>query len=60
VVNNKSNFDVNANKAHGFGLANLKKRLDILYPDHKINISDLEDKYFIELTIPNQKLKLGS
>jgi LytS/YehU family sensor histidine kinase len=37
----------------GIGIANVRKRLDLLYgKDYKINISDQNDKFFVELKIP--------
>lgn len=51
IVNNKSNFDVNKGKSSGSGLINMNKRLEILYPDYKMDISNFDDKYFCELTL---------
>ncbi|UCE40255.1 MAG: histidine kinase [Candidatus Aminicenantes bacterium] len=39
-------------KHPGIGLGNVKKRLQILYPDrHQLNISDTEGKFKVQLTI---------
>jgi LytS/YehU family sensor histidine kinase len=39
-------------KHPGIGLDNVKKRLQLLYPDrHRLDISDLSEKFKVELTI---------
>ena len=37
----------------GLGLSNIKRRLELLYPDkHNLEITDSTDKYIVNLTIP--------
>lgn len=50
----KNNIGINTsdNKAGGIGLANLKKRLEILYPDkHTIDITHTDNYFIIEVNI---------
>ena len=35
----------------GIGLTNVKKRLDLLYPDHEIDIKDTKNKYTVTLKL---------
>ncbi|MEO1484983.1 MAG: histidine kinase [Bacteroidota bacterium] len=42
--------------AAGIGLANVRKRLDLLYPNkHELNITEAENQYTVELTMVLQK-----
>lgn len=34
------------------GMDNIKRQLKILYPEHKLSVSDTDHKYSVELTIP--------
>lgn len=44
---------VKQNTIGGLGLGNIKRRLELLYPDtHILEISDTPDKYIVNLTIP--------
>ncbi len=51
--NHKKNFQNKDTKPHGLGLKNVKKRLNILYPDnHELIIFSSDQIYKVELTIP--------
>jgi sensor histidine kinase YesM len=39
-------------ESSGIGLANVRRRLELLYPDqHELKIDEKEDSYLVELTI---------
>jgi LytS/YehU family sensor histidine kinase len=53
VVNkvSKQNSEIK-DESSGIGLANVRRRLELLYPDqHELNIHEKEDSYLVELTI---------
>lgn len=44
---------IKQNTVGGLGLANIKRRLELLYPDnHRLQITDNSDNYIVNLTIP--------
>lgn len=51
VVNSKSG-DLKQNNNLSIGMENIRKQLNILYPKHKLDIRDNDQKYSIELVIP--------
>lgn len=52
VDNSKSNHENIESKSSGIGLPNLKKRLDLLYPNqHDLYIQDTPNQFFVQLTI---------
>ena len=53
VKNNKGTVDnVERTKAKGMGLVNLRKRLELIYPErHHLNIEQLEDTFSVKLKI---------
>lgn len=52
VENSKANNIPKRSKVHGFGLENVKARLEILYPQrHKLILEDTNTSYYIHLTI---------
>jgi two-component system LytT family sensor kinase len=54
ILNNKA-FNTNpknANSSGGIGLNNVKKRLDLIYPErHELKISENQDTYSVNLLI---------
>jgi len=51
-MNSKPSVKVESNKQGGLGLANVKRRLELLYPDkHTLSIQDNHNRYNVELTI---------
>jgi len=47
----KQNSEIK-DESSGIGLANVRRRLELLYPDqHELNIHEKEDSYLVELTI---------
>ena len=64
VENNSLNFNIenssetNQNSKNGIGLENIKKRLEMLYPDaYHLEISDIDNKYRVALKIKVDGLK---
>jgi Histidine kinase/GHKL domain len=52
ISNSKSPIPT-TDESNGFGLANVKKRLDLLYgSEHTLEIKDEADKFFVKLTFP--------
>ncbi|MEK6523906.1 sensor histidine kinase [Myroides odoratimimus] len=53
-TNSKSvDFSTYKNKSGGLGLANIKRRLDLIYPDrHKLKITSEENLFHVNLIIP--------
>ena len=60
IGDNKIQFSVENSKPEtpiqhiggGIGLPNVKRRLDLLYPDtHELNITEEKDRYKVHLTI---------
>ncbi len=52
IANNQVSNNKNHQKDSGVGIANIKKRLLLLYPNrHKIEINDLEDTFEVSITI---------
>lgn len=46
------------NLARGIGLQNVRKRLDLIYPNaHQLNIRETEDRYEVHLSIQLKKMK---
>ncbi|KAB1067096.1 histidine kinase [Tamlana haliotis] len=55
--NNFMPFNKPDNLTHGIGLKNVKKRLDLLYPDaHELSINDSDNIYDIKLTLKLHKI----
>ena len=55
-VNNYSNTTNSANLAQGIGLENVKKRLNLIYPDtHKLSIVNDNNLYVVNLLIDLKK-----
>ncbi len=61
VISNRLNFEISNSKSavlptdenNGFGLANIKKRLDLLYgTQHTLKIIDDADRFTVKLTFP--------
>ena len=47
----KQNLEIK-DESSGIGLANVRRRLELLYPDqHELKIDEMEDSYLVELTI---------
>ena len=56
VKNTFASTDETAEKKEGIGLTNIRKRLDLLYPDnHDLTIRKTEKWFILELIIPNLK-----
>ena len=54
LVNGKVASTTNSNSAHGIGIANVRKRLQLLYPQkHQLKITSADDLFIVDL-----KLKL--
>jgi LytS/YehU family sensor histidine kinase len=52
VFNTKDNYINHTEGSSGLGIANTKRRLEILYPDrHQLNISNDEKNYEVELIL---------
>ncbi len=52
VFNTKDSFISPAESSSGLGIANVKRRLELLYPDrHLLKIENSENDYFVELTL---------
>ncbi len=52
VENSKPSSMVSASKRNGLGLENVRRRLNLLYPDsHILEIDDNEEKYHVNLSI---------
>jgi len=52
VFNTKDNYINHAEGSSGLGIANTRRRLEILYPDrHQLNISNNEKTYSVELIL---------
>jgi LytS/YehU family sensor histidine kinase len=52
LVNGKSTVQKNEVQSHGLGLANVKSRLSLLYPDqHQLQIFDEEDLFIVSLKL---------
>jgi len=52
IINSKDNYINQAEGSSGLGIANAKRRLEILYPDaHYLKIDDNNDYYEISLTL---------
>lgn len=52
VENSNANFSPSRTEDSGIGLANIKRRLDILFPNkHSLNIAGNDTRYTIQLTI---------
>lgn len=50
--NSKPDCQIQSNDSNGLGLRNIKRRLNLLYPDrHSLNITDEKTKYTIDLNI---------
>ncbi|WP_448699514.1 sensor histidine kinase [Mucilaginibacter sp. AW1-3] len=54
IFNTKDSFINGSNGASGLGIANTKRRLELLYPEkHSLKINESEDDYTVELTLMN-------
>ena len=54
VYNTKDAFVNTSEKSSGLGIANTKRRLEILYPDrHRLHISNQDDHYEVTLALSN-------
>lgn len=52
IENSFSNNISNTDKSKGIGLENVKRRLDLIYPDkYKLNIKSTTNKYYVELKL---------
>jgi sensor histidine kinase YesM len=52
IFNTKDNFINSAEKASGLGIANAKRRLELIYPEkHRLKITDTEDTFEVNLTL---------
>jgi len=52
IFNTKDSFINHAEKSSGLGIANTKRRLELLYPDkHTLKITERENDYTVELTL---------
>ncbi|MFN8332330.1 MAG: hypothetical protein U0T81_14130 [Saprospiraceae bacterium] len=53
IINSKSmDMPVSEEASGGIGLANVRKRLELIYPDrHKLNISDEPDQFIVNLML---------
>ncbi len=62
VVNNKTDKEertIEGKKSGGIGLRNVKRRLELLYPNrHSLKISDEEKEYIIKLKLKLHKIKI--
>lgn len=55
VRNSKFEHSNNVVESTGFGVENLKKRLELLYPgQYEYKVEETENEYFVELAIPAQ------
>jgi sensor histidine kinase YesM len=51
MVNDKEEKKI-ANDFGGIGLSNIRKRLDLIYPDnHELKIEDLGDRFYVSMII---------
>lgn len=57
VTNNKAEFPEPTSPDSGIGLVNVKRRLALLYPEQKfeLTITDQPDQFFVRLSIPLQR-----
>lgn len=54
----ENSYKANQNPNHGIGLDNIKKRLNMLYPNaHSLKITEGDDTFKIELSIQTNQLK---
>jgi len=52
VVNSREKERINAEKGGGIGLANVKRRLELLYPGkHDLKIEETADNFFVQLKL---------
>lgn len=52
LINSKSG-NVSTGKSTGIGLQNIRKRLELIYPNnHQLKISDTEDAFIVNLVVP--------
>ena len=59
LVNSKPEVEINATNKKGIGLNNVKKRLELLYPEkHYLQIESTKDTFIVEMQIPVQENNL--
>ena len=51
LENSKPDRTESVSQAHGVGLPNIKKRLELIYPEHELVIQDDKQKYRVQLTL---------
>ncbi len=51
-VSNDGFYDSQKKSETGIGLANIKKRLNLIYPQHRLNISNIDDLVVATIEIP--------
>lgn len=52
VINSKSNSSSDTNGLNGMGIINVKRRLELMYPDrHRLEVTDNGDHYTVDLRI---------
>lgn len=56
LVNGKPEREVSVKKQAGIGVTNVRKRLELLYPDkHQMRITNAEDVFIVDLRIELQR-----
>lgn len=56
LVNGKPEMEVSVKKQAGIGITNVRKRLELLYPDkHQMRITNAEDVFIVDLRIELQR-----
>ena len=61
TTHNDKAAQVNTDKTKGIGLSNVKRRLELLYPQkHKLDIIETQDHYYVELMLEAEHDKVYS